>query len=307
MEDLSNSIHPLYLFLKYSGMLSYKILKRNRKVHFRSCLRSIFFGFIVLLIHTLTDIFFYVDWFDKTLLLEPIYQMVFFVQTKANTLVLVIVFTSIIYNKERQVQFFNSIVDFDDELRLMGIFPNHKKIQKYIYSRFAMDLFVWVSFSLVTYNFNSYLLDDSRIYYFLYNTVNTLIKICVYLHFETCVLIVSERFESVHNYLISIVSEKCESFQLSEAIKKTAEFHKNLCVVTQIINEIYSLQLLIITSFCFVTILQYAYDICCKIIDFDINKINIMILDFFWIVYFALILILFCRVCAQLNKQVLLF
>lgn len=300
MEDLYSSLKPSYFATKIIGSTSYKISSRNG---FESCLFNIIYGLVVLTIHTYVDFCLYMTWFKDYKNLEPIYKFVFLFQAKANSFLLIFMFISIIYSRKQQIALLTKVSLLDEQLKKTAVFPNHTNIYKYSKSRISLELLFLITYTIVQYNFNEYVRKECLIKFIINDIVDTYMKFCCYIQFEILILLICERFDALHSSLQSAVEDLI--INQIVIIKKTTVLLRDLTNLTRDVNKIYSVQLLLIVSYFFVTILLNIYHFCCDIIDYK-EKFNFtLFLDAFWSLYYFLIMINFCRLCSKLKNKVI--
>lgn len=309
MEDLFTSLAPTYILSKIVGTVPYKPVGIKGERTFDISNITSFYGTIIVLCHVVLSIWLYIDYCYNSIVQLNISQMMFLLQSVADvTLIITILYSNYNY-RHYQVTLGKKLALLDKDLKQIGVFSNYRTMSKYSSLRILVEIILAIIYvQLIFFTINSR--TKIQLYIYVLNYIlDILIKFSVFLQLENWILMLCERFDTIHDHFINShkdmsLSAKIDRSSFICAIGKTASIHKKLCAYVKEINDMYSFQLLVTVALAFALLLTHAFNICRYIITTNLDDQESLLYSIYSVVYNSIKMLIICSLCSRLGYKV---
>lgn len=306
MEDLFTSLLPGYIISKVIGTVPYNPVGVKGERKFEISKPTCIYGLILFICHVFLTVWLYIDIYNMD---EKIWSVMVLMQCIANIILILTLLWSNYYYRNNQIILLNIIAELDAELKQIGVFPKYRKIFKYSCARIVMEIALDCTCYLLIFYVDTGVFNNQLYPYFAIYTLDTFLKFSIFLQLENWLLILCERFDAIHDNLISAHEDilhfaKSDRSGLICAIGKTASTHKKLCCYIKKLNDMYSFQLLMTTAFVFAILLTHTFNVCRFIIRKNSVDYASVLNSAYWIIYHSLKFLILCSLCSRLGTKV---
>lgn len=236
---------------------------------------------------------------------KKIYHFIFVFVVEFHLWSIVLIFIYSIKNTNKQVHFLSEIEEIDKKLAENGVFCESTKTYRKSFNLIMYEILLALIFPFISYFLSNTKFDTSAIIMFLSSSCYKLLTSAMSISFQVFLLLIKDRFEAVRLNIQDVFKSyrNSENYVCNQIVFTSKLYHKLICM-KEMLNDMYSLPLLIFLCVNFVEILYNVYFVILKaksIMEYGLFD------NIYWIFYFCGCVFNLCRTCRDFTDDVSIF